>query len=244
MRQNPSVVLVRKAFQDLVAEHVAAGSTILDFGCGTGLDAFDYAQRGYRVLAYDHSAGMVAQLKERCRSMIDAGNVAASAGGYASFIRDFPFTQRPQAVVSNFAVLNVIHELEPLFDRFATVLNPPGWMILSVWNPIQWTRLGSPRWWGSALRQTGESPVYGTHPYMSYLHFVPAVLKAARRFHLVGRANAGSFVRYEASAKGNAQHLWWEEPSMRARRLRRLIWQTDAYKLLGYFVFLVMRLDP
>jgi SAM-dependent methyltransferase len=243
MSRNPSILFARKAFMDLVAEHVPLASTLLDFGCGTGLDAFNYAQRGYRVLAYDHSAGMLAQLKDRCGPMIDAGNVVTSSVDYSSFISRFPFKERPQAIVSNFAVLNLVDELEPLFDVFAANLESPGWLIISLWNPVQWTRLSSLRWWRWAARQTGKSPVYSTEPYMSYLHFIPAVVKAARRFRLVGRANAGSFVRYEASLPGSPQQLWWKSSSLRGERLRRLAWRTSGYKMLGYFVFLVLRRD-
>src|SRR5260370_38351844 len=70
---NPHDALARAAFQDLVARYVAAGSTLLDFGCGTGVDAIEYARRGYRVLAYDKSAGMVSELERRCRNERTAG---------------------------------------------------------------------------------------------------------------------------------------------------------------------------
>ena len=68
MRRKTSDALARSAFVDLVAQHVTPGSTLLDFGCGTGMDALDYVRRGYRVQAYDHSPGMIAQLENRCQS--------------------------------------------------------------------------------------------------------------------------------------------------------------------------------
>jgi ubiquinone/menaquinone biosynthesis C-methylase UbiE len=58
---NPHNALARRAFVELVARHVPTGSTLLDFGCGTGLDALDHAHSGYRVLAYDNSPGMLVQ---------------------------------------------------------------------------------------------------------------------------------------------------------------------------------------
>ena len=43
---RPQDVLARAAFQSLVFRHVPAGSTLLDFGCGTGIDALEYARKG------------------------------------------------------------------------------------------------------------------------------------------------------------------------------------------------------
>ena len=56
-----------------MARIVPPESTLLDFGCGTGIDALHYAQQGYRVLAYDNSPGMVAQLEARCRTQFASG---------------------------------------------------------------------------------------------------------------------------------------------------------------------------
>ena len=230
---NPYNALARQAFVELVARHVPEGSTLLDFGCGTGLDAFDYAHRGYRVLAYDNSPGMLAQLQRRCQAEIAAGEITPCSVGYSSFLDRFPQWPGPQAVVSNFGVLNSIPDLAPLFDTFAQRLAPPGWMIVSILNPIHWKELKTPRWWRG-------SHIYATQPYTTYLHFVPAVRRAARSFQLVGRANAGALVRYDEAG----QRLWWEEPGSDPARLRRAIWRTPAHRLLGHFVFLVFRRDP
>ena len=54
LRSSPYNDLARLAFREIVQRNVPTGSTLLDFGCGTGLDALHYAQQGYRVLAYDN----------------------------------------------------------------------------------------------------------------------------------------------------------------------------------------------
>jgi SAM-dependent methyltransferase len=242
MHRKASDALARRAFIDLVSDHVSSGSTLLDFGCGTGLDASDYLRRGYRVLAYDHSPGMIAQLKERCKTEIASGDIKACSVNYSSFVERFPFSVIPQAVVSNFAVLNLIRDLEPLFDMFARHLAPPGWLIISIWNPIHWTRLLTPHWWSSALRKCTGAPVYRTRPYMSYLHFVPALLRAAPQFRLLGRANAGALVRYHATSDITPRR-WWDDSISTGGLFRRLAWHTVAHKMLGHFVFLVLRRD-
>ena len=244
MSLHPTDVLARQAFVELVAKHLPAGSTLLDFGCGTGLDAVDYVRRGYRVLAYDHSPGMMARLEQRCRAEIASGDITPSSVDYASFLNGFPWSAAPRAVVSNFAVLNLIRDLEPLFDTFARHLAPPGWMIISVLNPLHWTRLRTSQWWTSAFRDSVEARLNLNAPYTSYLHSVRALVRAAHQFHLVGRANAGAFVRYDVAASGNSRSLWWSDASSNDRPLRRLAWHTPAHRMLGRFVFLVLRRDP
>ena len=187
---------------ELVTGCVSPGSTLLDFGCGTGIDAFQYAQKGYRVLAYDNSPGMVAQLERRCKAGIASGEITAWSEDYPSFLMHFPQSPAPSAAVANFAVLNSIRELTPLFDIFARHLAPPGWIVVSILNPIHWQRLKTPRWWLKALRDRDGSPVYTAQPYVTYIHFIPALLRAAPQFHLVGRANAGRFVRYDTAMPG------------------------------------------
>jgi SAM-dependent methyltransferase len=225
LTSNPYDVLARAAFVDLVARYVPAGSTLLDFGCGTGLDAHEYARRGYRVLAYDNSPGMIAELERRCQAEIASGAITPYAMDYSSFLNHLPQWPAPQAVVSNFAVLNLIPDLESLFDTLAQCLEPPGWVIVSILNPIHWSKLKAPR------------AIYLTQPYACYLHFVPAVLRAARRFRMVGRANAGKCVRYDSTEH---ERLWWGRSDS---KVERMLWHTAAHKLLGHFVFLVLRRD-
>jgi SAM-dependent methyltransferase len=239
---NPHDVLARTAFQDLVARHVLPGSTLLDFGCGTGVDALNYAQRGYRVLAYDNSAGMLAELERRCRNEIGAGAILPCSMDYLAFLNRWPEWPAPNAAVANFAALNLIRDLRPLFETFARRLTPPGWVIVSILNPIHWTKLRASRWWLHALQARGGPAVYLTRPYVSYLHFVRALLRAAPQFHLTGRANAGALVRYDGIQPGKKQ-LGWVNHDSGAGRWVPLLWSTPAYKLLGHFVFLVLRRD-
>jgi SAM-dependent methyltransferase len=239
---NPHDALARAAFQDLVARYVSAGSTLLDFGCGTGVDALEYARRGYRVLAYDNSSGMVAELERRCRNEIASGAILPHSSGYATFLRQWPQWPAPSAVVANFAVLNSIRDPEPLFETFAQRLTPPGWVIVSILNPVHWTKLRAPRWWLNALPARGGPVLYLTQPYASYLHFVRTLVKSARQFRLMGRANAGNLVRYDEILPGKNQ-LWWGKEDSRTGPGSRVLWGTPVYRLLGHFVFLVFRRD-
>jgi len=243
LRISPYNDLARAAFRDLVARYVPSGSTLLDFGCGTGLDALDYAQQGYRVLAYDNSPGMVAQLETRCRTQIASGAVATCADEYPRFLDRFP-ASAPDAVVANFAVLNSIRDLSPLFEAFARQLRPPGWIIVSILNPLHWAKVKTPGWWHEAWRHPTGPRLFSTQPYRTYLHFLPSLLRSARGFRLVGRANAGAFVRYDAVMPPGEPCSWWGQSDSRKDRFARVLWQTPAFRLLGHFQFLVLRRDP
>jgi SAM-dependent methyltransferase len=243
LTENAHNRLARDAFVDLVARYVSPASTLLDFGCGTGIDALRYAKKGYRVLAYDNSPGMVAELEQRCRAEISAGQITAWSESYPSFLTHLPQSPAPSAVAANFAVLNSIGELGPLFEAFARHLAPPGWVIVSILNPLHWSKLKTPRWWLKGLLERNGSPVYATRPYVTYMHFAHSVLGAARQFHLVGRANSGRFARYEAMP-GSGPSSRWEQDGSNGRRLELALWRSPAYKMLGHFVFLVLRRDP
>ena len=230
---SPEDTLARKAFQQLLALHVPAGATVLDFGCGTGIDALAYARQGYRVLAYDNSPGMVAELRNRCHREIADGTVTPYSLSYPAFLENLGRWPKPDVVTANFAVLNSIRDLPPLFEALHRHLSPGGWLLASVLNPLHWSKVKTWGWWRDAWRAPRGPRLHIRDPYASYLHFLPETLRAARGFHLVGRANAGAMVRYD---EARAQPLYWNGPAK-----GEWLWHTPAYKLLGHFVFLVLR---
>ena len=233
LNHNPHDVLARRAFRDLVERSITPGSVLLDFGCGTGLDAQYFAGRGYRVLAYDNSPGMVAQLEKRCPAELADGRIRACSIPYPAFPGGLPDWPAPHAITANFAVLNSIRYLEPLFGSFAGLLEPRGWLIVSVLNPLHWSKVKMPGWWRNALPRPTAPRLYMTQPYASYLHFIPSIRRAARGFELVGRAQAGRVVRYDEEG---GKTSWWP-----AEGSPELLWRTVARRLAGHFVFLVLR---
>jgi SAM-dependent methyltransferase len=239
---SPANALAREAFQDLVRRYTADGGLVLDFGCGTGLDALEYASTGYHVLAYDNSPGMLSQLRLRCKNEIAAGSVIPSSMDYPAFLRNLPQYPRPDTVAANFAVLNSIGDLRPLFEGFGARMAPGGCLIASLLNPLHWSRVKTHRWWGVVLRRPREPWAHMTEPYLNYLHFIPEVLRAASGFRLVGRANAGSVVRYDAIGQPRERPLFWRIQAS-GGSIRRRLWNTPAYRVLGHFVFLVLRRD-
>jgi SAM-dependent methyltransferase len=233
---EPRDRLARQAFVDLVSRCVPHGSTILDFGCGTGLDSEAFARLGYDVLAYDSSSGMLAELARCCAEPIRRGQirVADAARSLDDALDGWP---QPAAVVADFAVVNMIADPAALFARFADRTPPDGWLIISVLNPFHWRELLTRRWWSAALRGRPGAP----HPHLrahfnSYLHFEQSLRRAARGYRLVGRGSAGSIVRYDSVDGAPA---WWS--AEHAGALKRAVWRTPLRRFLGTFVILVMR---
>ena len=242
LASNPRDALARRAFQELAMRYVPSGSTLLDLGCGTGLDALEYARHGYRVLAYDNSPGMVAQLQRRCGAEITSGRVTPYSMPYPSFLDSLAFWPKPDAVTANFAVLNSIRDLRPLFERVGGHMAPSGCFVVSILNPLHWSMVKTRNWWRGALQAPRGPRSHTTHPYVSYLHFVSEILRAARGFRLVGRAHAGQAARYHAIAPVGAESLYWPGPAPQSMKSR--LWRSPLYRLFGHFLFLVLRRDP
>jgi SAM-dependent methyltransferase len=143
----------RRAFQDLVVRIASPVSYIFDFGAGPGIDAKFYAERGLKVIAYDHDPRMCAAFARRCQSEIEQGQVRLYEGEYGEFLRQLaPALHRQydiELVTCNFAPLNLIEDLPGLFRALhqltakrakvlASVLNP--WFLGDVRRTWWWTR--------------------------------------------------------------------------------------------------------
>lgn len=244
LTKHPTDILARTAFQSLVTRSVSPGSTLLDFGCGTGLDALEYARTGYRVIASDTSMGMLSRLRERCQSEIASGQVIPYLGISTPLVDQLARYPSPNAVTANFAVLNLIRDLQPTFAAFARHMASPGWLIVSVLNPLHWPLLLK-RISGGGRRLLGDTDgALPTEACVTYLHDISELVRSARDFRLVGHGNAGTFVRYDDYSHRGKRRLWWGSANSSAKWCKRILWSTAASKLLGPFVFLVLRRDP
>src|ERR1700674_1306442 len=66
---NAVVQIMRAELWRAVAQYAPTGSRLLDIGCGTGIDATYFAQRGYRVTGVDASPEMASQTRARAARM-------------------------------------------------------------------------------------------------------------------------------------------------------------------------------
>ncbi|HLJ68339.1 MAG TPA: class I SAM-dependent methyltransferase [Chloroflexota bacterium] len=112
-----------------VSARVPAPATLLDLGCGTGLDADHFAGRGYKVVAVDPSAGMVARAGRRVETSGHADRVE---------VRELPSGRfrlpdvQVECVYTNLGAINCVDDLPTAAAELRRVLRPGGMLIASV----------------------------------------------------------------------------------------------------------------
>jgi SAM-dependent methyltransferase len=223
-------VRVRAAFYDFVTKRIPISTPLLDFGCGTGIDAAFFAARGHRVLAYDNSPGMVDVLRRRCGGEIASGRIEAWSCPYAEFRASLGDRSEVGAITANFAVINVVPDLRAWFDAAAEHLAPGGRVFLSALNPCaleQWRRVS---YWHKAWahRRAPGIPYVGKE--LGHVRYWPwRLADQAPAFRLLSQAGAGILIRW-ARPPGALGHALGE-------RFKR--WTSSRWpgKLLGQFTF-------
>jgi len=229
-------IWVRDAFRSLVEETVAPGALLLDFGCGTGADALWYAERGYRVIAYDNCRAMIDQLRTKCAAAITRGEIIPCHAEYQAFLR-LELRPRPVAIVSNFAVLSLISDLPTLFRSFAGHVARPGHVIVSVLNPFFWKDMRHAWWWRSYIGSLGKGMVHVDGEDIETYRYFPTKLFAIASpyFVKVDQASVG------ALARANTNRHPWSAPESLTERLERRFWKKHPFRNCGQFIFFVFQ---
>ena len=117
--------IVRNKVADKFCSVVKDG-VVLDFGGGTGLDIQWLTNKNFTVFFCEPSTGM------RERAISAYSNLPQdkiiflddSAMDFRQWHLQLPFPVQVDAVLSNFAVLNCIHDIELLFQNLALVIKP------------------------------------------------------------------------------------------------------------------------
>jgi ubiquinone/menaquinone biosynthesis C-methylase UbiE len=112
---------VRRLVEKIFAEKINGGF-VLDFGGGTGLDLPWLLKKGYSVYFLEPSSNMRSIAKEALKGLrIKPVIVERQIDFHSWSERNLPFTEKMQAILANFAVLNCIPDIECLFEKLAMV---------------------------------------------------------------------------------------------------------------------------
>ncbi len=165
---HPNQTRMRNKVYTHFQRFIPSGSRILELNCGTGTDAVELAQRGYKVHATDIAPGML----ERLQDKVHQNNL----GDHISF-QQCSFTELDQvqgapfdAVFSNLGGLNCIPDLSPVIKQLPKVLRPNGlitWVLMPpvcLWEMAEIFR-GHPR---LAFRRLARN---GTTAHLEGLYF-------------------------------------------------------------------------
>ncbi len=106
-----------------------ADKSVLEIGCGTGLNTSWLAERARRVVGADFSEGMLRQARRR----LDAHKVGLLR---ADVTQPWPFAQGFDLIVANL-VLEHVRELGPLFREARRVLLPGGLLYVAELHPYR-----------------------------------------------------------------------------------------------------------
>ncbi|WP_167030072.1 class I SAM-dependent methyltransferase [Luteibacter sp. SG786] len=130
---NELIQRMRTTMWHTVGAELPAGSRLLDLGCGTGLDAVEFARHGYHVVASDWSPEMVARTRARA---VEEGVQARLSAVHLGIQQLFLLGGRFDGVYSNFGPLNCAPDLRAVADECARLVRPGGSLVFSVMGRV------------------------------------------------------------------------------------------------------------
>jgi len=121
-----------KIIRQKVAENfcrVVKPGWIMDFGGGTGLDLTWLSENGYKILFCEPSSGMRQQAINYNNAILHNPHIIfldSSKTDFKTWNDNPPTSEKLNGILSNFAVINNISEIELLFKNLAMLLNASG----------------------------------------------------------------------------------------------------------------------
>ena len=130
-QDHPHLTRMRNKVYGHVQRMVPAGAHILELNAGTGTDAVQLAQRGYRVHATDVAPGMLDRLRGKVRDLDLGDRITVEERSFLSLanVPGAPF----DAVFSDLGGLNCVPDLSPVIAQLPNVLRPGGtvtWVLM------------------------------------------------------------------------------------------------------------------
>jgi ubiquinone/menaquinone biosynthesis C-methylase UbiE len=176
---KPFVRSLRQRVQDEMLEHYPRNASILELGCGTGIDAVFLAEHGYQVVASDPAMGMLDMTSDRIRTSGQQVSVLQMRAEHLSGIRDASF----EGILSNFGALNCVQNLETVLNASHRILRDNGVFILTLINrfsiveTLAYLRHGKTKEAFRRWHRSGVSVPVGTGNILTWYHSLSSIKK-------------------------------------------------------------------
>lgn len=128
LNEDESNRIIRKTVAGRFSSLVQNGS-VLDFGGGTGKDLEWLIQHPYQVLFCEPSTNMRMIAINRVTEEFPDAKITFfgdDESDFRNWNNIYPFEEKVDAVISNFAVINCIPDIDLLFDKLAMAIKPGG----------------------------------------------------------------------------------------------------------------------
>jgi 2-polyprenyl-3-methyl-5-hydroxy-6-metoxy-1,4-benzoquinol methylase len=228
---NELIQRMRVSLWETVFDKIPAGSSLLDLGCGTGIDAIEFARCGYRVAATDWSPQMVGRTKSRAATAGLESHVTATHLGIHQLDQ---LQDEFDGIYSNFGPFNCVPNMHSIAAECARLLRPNGHLVLSVigricpWEVIHYTLRG--RFKRAAVRTRRGATAVGMnrHTIWTYYYLPREFYRAfAEHFVLEGYRALSLFlpppylVDYYRSHRRWCERLGWLDDRLGALPILR-----------------------
>jgi ubiquinone/menaquinone biosynthesis C-methylase UbiE len=161
IENNPNLQRMRQKMYSHVTSLLPQGSRILDLACGTGTDAFRFAQSGYTVHGVDISDGMLRRAQEKAKQL---GLEERATFEHLSYT-ELGKLDKDQfdCTFSNFGGLNCVSNLNLVTDQVRPLLKSDALVVWALMPPFclwESAMLLRGRFKLATRRYSGRSTVY------------------------------------------------------------------------------------
>lgn len=124
--ERPTAQFLRGLVHERLRQHLAPNTSVLEIGCGTGIDAAFMASLGAHVTATDISDGMLSRARARLPDSITVDRLDINA------LPSDTFTGRYRLVLANFGALNACRDFPALAQWLAARVDAGGVVCMAV----------------------------------------------------------------------------------------------------------------
>ncbi|HNQ94581.1 MAG TPA: class I SAM-dependent methyltransferase [Anaerolineales bacterium] len=174
IENNPNLQRMRRKVYAHATALLPQGVRILDLACGTGTDAFWFAQHGYTVHGVDISDGMLQRAAEKARQLGLQNKAVFEHLSYTE-LGKLGKTQF-DCVFSNFGGLNCVADLKLVADEVRPLLTPNAKIIWALMPPFclwESAMLLRGRFKLATRRFRGQSTVYKEGLHYPVYYYTP-----------------------------------------------------------------------